>query len=195
MRQFEIEIRNEKRKNYRFYNWFALVISLAGFSFFLFYNNWWVEALGAIIIVFVYLLTRIYRRKIRKANYLFDDKGFFFLLLAFGWLGLEKYFITGICIVLGLVYQAAMQKIIFIFNKEGILKTNFPKKEFQWNALDNVVLKDRILTLDFKNNRIIQGVIEPSKVIDQAAFNHFAEEQMKHSLSNQEVNLSSASNG
>lgn len=194
MRQFEIEIRNEKRKNYRLYNWFALVISMAGFSFFLFYNNWWVEALGAIIIVFVYLLTRIYRRKIHKAVYLFDDKGFFFLILAFGWLGLEKYLIAGLCIVLGLVYQAAMQKIIFIFSKEGILKTNFPKKEFEWNAMDNVVLKDRILTLDFKNNRIIQGEAEPSKMIDQAGFNLFVEEQMKNSLSNQEMNLSSASN-
>ena len=194
MRQFEIEIMNEKRKNYRLYNWFALLISLAGFLFFLFYNNWWVEALGAIIIVFVYLLTRIYRRKIHKAVYLFDDKGFFFLLLAFGWLGLEKYFITGLCIVLGLVYQAAMQKIVFIFNKEGILKTNFPKKEFEWKALDNVVLKDRILTLDFKTNRIIQGEIDPSEKIDQVAFNLFVEEQMKNSLSNQEVNLSSAGN-
>lgn len=194
MRQFEIEIRNEKRKNYRLYNWFALVISQAGFSFFLFYNNWWVEALGAIIIVFVYLLTRIYRRKIHKAVYLFDDKGFFFLILAFGWLGLEKYLIAGLCIVLGLVYQAAMQKIIFIFSKEGILKTNFPKKEFEWNAMDNVVLKDRILTLDFKNNRIIQGEMEPSKMIDQAGFNLFVEEQMKNSLSDQEVNLSSAGN-
>ena len=194
MRQFEIEIKNDKRNNYRLYNWFALVISIMGFSYLLFFDEWFVEALGAILLIIIYLLTRYYRRKKRKAIYLFDDQGYFLFLLCLCWLGVQNFLIAGICLILGLVYMAAMQKIIFIFKKDGILRTNFPKKEFDWSTLDNVVLKDGILTLDFKSNRIIQGEIEPSKRIDQNDFNLFVEEQMRNSLSNQEVNLSSAGN-
>ncbi len=184
MQQFEIEIKNEKKNSYRLFNWFALVISLAGFSFLLFYNDWFVEALGAIILVFVYLLTRVYRRKVHKAIYLFDDKGFFFFILAFGWLGVQKYLITGLCILLGIVFQAAMQKIVFLFKKEGITKTNFPKRNIEWNTLQNVVLKDNILTIDFKNNRIIQGEINSTKEINEVSFNHFVDIQISdHSQS------------
>lgn len=178
MQQFEIEIKNEKKHSYRVFNWFAFVISLAGFAFLLFYKEWFVEALGGIILVFVYLLTREYRRKNHKAVYLFDDKGYLFFILAIGWLGLQNYFLTGLCLVLGFVYQAAMQKITFIFKKEGVLKTNFPKREIEWENLQNVVLKDRILTIDFKNNRIIQGEINTLKEINEENFNLFVHNQI-----------------
>lgn len=177
MQQFEIELKNTKKKSYRLYNWFALIISLAGFSFFLFFNEWFVEALGAITLILVYLLTRFYRRKKRKAVYLFDDQGYFLFLLVFAWLGLQKFFIAGICLLLGLVYQAAMEKIIFLFRKEGVTKTNFPKKDIQWNELDNVILKDGILTVDFKNNHIIQAGVE-SAIINEIDFNRFVKEQI-----------------
>lgn len=189
MRQFEIEIKNEKKHSYRLYNWFALVISLAGFSFFLFFDEWFVEALGAILLVIIYLLTRYYRRKKRKAFYLFDDQGYFLFLLSFGWLGLQKFLIAGICLLLGLVYQTAMQKIIFFFKKEGITKTNFPKKDIEWNTLDNVILKDSILTIDFKNNHIIQGQIEPSQKINEVDFNRFVQDQIKNAPAKEEMIL------
>ncbi|MEO7315250.1 MAG: SoxR reducing system RseC family protein [Ginsengibacter sp.] len=178
MQQFEIEIKNEKKNSYRLYNWFALVIGLAGFSFLLFYNDWFVEAFGAIILVCVYLLIRLYRRKKHKAVFLFDDNGYLFFILGVGWLGLQNYLLTGLCLVLGIVYQMAMQKIIFLFKKEGILKTNFPNREIEWNTLENVVLKDTILTIDFKNNRIIQGEISSSKEIDEESFNRFVHSQI-----------------
>ena len=178
MQQFEIEIKNEKKKSYRLFNWFALVISLAGFSFLLFYNDWFVEAVGGIIIVVVYLLTRLYRRRIHKAIYLFDDHGYLFFILSIGWFGLQKYWVTALCLLLGIVYQAAMQKITFIFKKEGILKINFPKREIEWETLQNVVLKDQILTIDFKNNRIIQGEINSLKEINEENFNRFVRGQI-----------------
>ena len=189
MRQFEIEIRNEKKHSYRVYNWFALVISLAGFLFLLFFNEWFIEAMGAIVIVIIYLLTRFYRRKKHQTVYLFDDQGYFLFLLSFAWLGLQKFIVAGICLLLGLVYQAAMQKIIFHFSKKGVTKTNFPKKEIEWNTLDNVILKDRILTIDFKNNHIIQGEVESSKNINEGNFNDFVQDQIRNAPANEEVNL------
>jgi hypothetical protein len=42
------------------------------------------------------------------------------------------------------------------FNEKEIVFNGLWPKKIQWSALTNVVLKDGVLTLDFKNNSIIQ---------------------------------------
>ena len=174
MIQFEIEIKNDRRKTYRIFNWFGLVISLAGFSLLLLYDKWFWEASIALGIVLGYLLYRMYLLRKRKIPSLFDDEGYFFLFLALGWAVLYKFFLVLICLLLGLAYKLAMQKIFFLFRRDKILKTNFPKREIEWTTLDNVILKDGILTLDFKNNHVIQGEILSAEKIDEKEFNAFA---------------------
>ena len=174
MIQYEIEIRNDKKKSYRVFHWFALVISLAGFLLLLLYDNWLWEASFAILVLGGYFLYRLYLRKKNKDLPLFDDNGYFFLIIALGWAVLYKFLLAFICLVLGLIYKLAMQKISFLFQKEKVVKTNFPRQEMDWQSIDNVILKDGILTIDFKNNRIIQGDIIAHKEIDEAAFNAFA---------------------
>jgi hypothetical protein len=36
------------------------------------------------------------------------------------------------------------------------LPTTFARKVIGWNELNNVILRDDLLTIDFKNNRILQ---------------------------------------
>lgn len=69
------------------------------------------------------------------------------------------------------------QKIVFINNQELLFKS-FPKRSFKWNNLSNVILKDGMLTIDFKNNKIIQQLIEDS-IVDESAFNLFCAEQLQ----------------
>lgn len=37
---------------------------------------------------------------------------------------------------------------------------SFPKKRYTWNELNNVVLKDGLLTIDFKNNKMLQRLVD-----------------------------------
>ncbi len=59
------------------------------------------------------------------------------------------------------------------------MKLNFPEKEYLWNTFNNVILKDNILTLDFKNNHLIQAEVEEPKNIDEKKFNSFAQSATK----------------
>ncbi len=60
------------------------------------------------------------------------------------------------------------------FDEEEIVINSFPKKHYQWSAIANVVLKDGILTVDFRNNRLIQKEIEtPATESLEAEFNRF----------------------
>lgn len=65
------------------------------------------------------------------------------------------------------------------FDEEEIVLNSFPKKRFTWNELNNVVLKDGLLTIDFKNNKLLQKELESEagKQVEQE-FNKFAEEKL-----------------
>ena len=43
-----------------------------------------------------------------------------------------------------------------------------------WTEINNLILKDNVLTIDFKNNRLLQLTTEPGKSeIDESSFNRF----------------------
>ena len=66
------------------------------------------------------------------------------------------------------------------FSDEGIHLTRvFKTIIFPWAEIGNAILKDNLLTIDFKTNKIIQvEIIEGAKLIDETEFNLFCTEQL-----------------
>lgn len=176
MEQFDIILKNDKIKSYNNIAWIFLILNFAVFIFLLFYDSYRYPAIAFIFALIIYLLMRWYLFKTNKANYIIDE--FVFFIPAAGWLGMHNYLVGIACILMGLLYKLSLQKIKFVFTRNNIVKINFPKKEFTWNELSNVILKDHILTLDFKNNKLIQAEIEKSQIINEAAFNSFAQSKL-----------------
>ena len=52
------------------------------------------------------------------------------------------------------------------FNADNIEYPSFPKKNIKWDELENVVLKDGLLTMDFKNNKLTQDEIKLSNEVN-----------------------------
>ena len=77
-------------------------------------------------------------------------------------------------IVLG---KIALQNTAFNFNTSSIEKLNFPLKTYSWDEFSNIVVKDNILTMDFKNNKLFQAEIETINSSEEA-FNTFAKQQL-----------------
>jgi hypothetical protein len=68
-----------------------------------------------------------------------------------------------------------------LFSDEGIHLTRvFKTAVFLWAEMDNVILKDNLLTIDFKTNKILQlEITEQNRAVDERAFNQFCNEQMQ----------------
>jgi len=67
------------------------------------------------------------------------------------------------------------------FGKEGITFNTFPFKNYTWQQVSNIMLKDDILTIDFTNNKIIQKEIEPAELTeDENEFNEFCRKQLDY---------------
>ncbi|MGN6600898.1 MAG: hypothetical protein ACTHK8_00525 [Ginsengibacter sp.] len=175
--QFEIVLKNEKIKSYRAIALIVLLLNLAIFILMLFYDVYRYEAASAILLTGIYIFMRFYFiRKYKQGNYL--DQVLFFVL-AGCWLGLQNYYMVAALAIVGALYHLALQKLLFVFTPQIISKPNFPSKEYSWTVFNNVVLKDNILTMDFKNNHLIQAEVEEPKNIDEKKFNAFAQEQLK----------------
>lgn len=64
---------------------------------------------------------------------------------------------------------------------ERIVINTFFRKKHTWEEFSNVILRDNLLTLDFKNNRILQREILPTRSdIDEKEFNAFCREQLQN---------------
>ncbi len=59
------------------------------------------------------------------------------------------------------------------FSTEEVVIEGFIRKRIPWSALGSVMLKDGMLTLDFKNNRLLQREEEAGRAQDEPAFNSY----------------------
>lgn len=176
MIDFQIILRNKKIKSYRLIGFIILLINTA----FLFYILWSPLKRSAVILSLVILaLYFLFQwNYIRKGKQAFFFNEFIFFILGICWINLENYYAVAINFVIGVLFYLAIQKLSVIFNSKIVTLNFFPKKEYEWNQFSNVVLKDGILTLDFKNNKLFQGEIEDDNLFKEREFNSFVKTQL-----------------
>lgn len=176
MQQFDIILKNDKIRSYNNIALIFLFLNFAIFIFLLFYDEYRYPALAFISALIVYLLLRWYLYHNNKTIYFIDE--FVFFIPAAGWFGLHNYLIAIGCLIMGFLYKLSLQKLKFVFTRGNIMKMNFPKKEFKWSSFNNIILKGSILTLDFKNNKLLQAEIENADV-NEKEFNAFVQLQLQ----------------
>jgi hypothetical protein len=174
MQQFEITVKNDKIKYYKFIALLLVLLNMAVFIFLLIADVYFYEAATALLLSGLYLIYLLYVAK--KSRNIFFITRITFFILAGCWVALQNYLVAFVCVVLGILYHLSLQKLQFVFNHDFIKKKNFPQKTYSWKMLANVMLKDNILTIDSKNNTLIQVEIEGD--INETQFNEFANKQL-----------------
>lgn len=147
------------------YRWVDMVsrlmylLALVAFSYFYTLNRergtLYIFLVVGIIAAWIY--TYYKKRKEGEASYRF---GLF--LGAAGWfVGIESnLFIGALYAVAGLLEKQVKFPREIGFNEDEIIINSLPKKSIAWSDLNNVIIKDGLLTIDKKNNIIFQKEIE-----------------------------------
>ncbi|MEO5892804.1 MAG: hypothetical protein ABIQ31_21320 [Ferruginibacter sp.] len=86
-----------------------------------------------------------------------------------------------ILLVYGYFFKFLNRKPMILVTGEGVtVKKLLSSPAYQWNEFSNIILKDNLLTIDFKNNKLIQVSIDESKMtIDEKEFNEFCSHFMQ----------------
>ncbi len=170
-----------KRPNYKYIDWVSrllLFFALVSFGFFAFVD----KKVNYTYLVFFVLLAGTWAylitRKQKNGFVLFRAA---LLIAAIGWLA-EPYRVVILSIlyaVAGLIEKQVKFPQEIGFSEDEVAINSFPKKKFNWNSVANAMIKDNMLTVDLKNNKIIQKVID-DEVSSQTEieFNEFCKLQL-----------------
>ena len=81
---------------------------------------------------------------------------------------------------LALLEHQAKHALEVGFSSGEIVFNSLFKKRFPWSELSNVVLKDNLLTVDFKNNRLFQKEIDEGEMeASEEEFNQWCSQQLQ----------------
>jgi hypothetical protein len=181
MQQFQIILKNEKIRFYNQISWIIIFIHIVIFIYFSFFaedKRIQTGSIASLIMLFSCFLIRYIL--VWKNSKWFPGFTTFYSLLMVSWVSVGYYWIAFIPGIFDILTAIVCRKLVSTFSKSKIIYPSFPSKTFEWEKLNNVILKDGLLTIDLKNNKLIQQYIEESKtLIDEKEFNDFCREQLK----------------
>lgn len=178
---YSIEIQDSKAATYKAVTFIIALINLLAFSFFLFYTNetWITNTIG---IGFICSLLAVFFFIVKKFSHYLSNLPIeiLFIICAIILLITGNYLPGLLLMVLTLLSFVTSKKLVIKFSIEGIRYPSFPVKLFPWSAVDFVLLKDDILTLEMKNNRLLQFTLEKhiADAIETNEFNAFCAAQL-----------------
>lgn len=174
-----IKLPNTKVKFYDTMGWLLIIISLTAFGTLLFYVNSaqerWYAGVGFIVTVISFGYEWFFRKPFQLSTAIQSALLYYSMI----WLLFFHYYLIGfISLALVLFYYIAKRELNVLFSKERIEYPSFPPRKISWSELNNIVIKDGLLTIDFKNNKLIQQLIDESNNINEAEFNAYFREQL-----------------
>ncbi len=179
MNSFEFILKDNNRKAFTTFFWFVFFAHvIAAFvvgvnTTFLFHKNIPLVALSCYLIAPLIFL--FFNKKIPTLYF----KLFLFVIMVLFWFFLKAWIpALGIALFIGVAFAILKKKSTAGFTAEKIvIEKSIFKKEYNWAEVENVVLKDHLLSIDFKNNVLIQIAIAPeSYTISEKAFNQFCKQ-------------------
>lgn len=121
------------------------------------------------VIAFVLLIgltgVWIFRRRMSavKARY-----RYLLLLAALGWMLTAAPWIGLLFVVLAILEYQTRRPLEIGFDNDRVVINTLIRQRFTWEDFSNVILKDGLLTLDFKSNRLIQREVTEDDEDDDA---------------------------
>lgn len=159
---------------------FMLLISIFSFLYSIYLGHFPKPALIIAIMTSCvsWLLFCLFQRK--KGTIPFYRLGLLFA--SWGWFLVPNgLIISGIFLIAALFERQVKFPYEIAVDPAGIVINTFPKKHIPWQAIQNLIIKDDYITLDFKNNTLIQKQInEPVSESITIEFNHFCKEQIQN---------------
>jgi hypothetical protein len=180
MPQYTITLTNDKIRLYDRFAVFMLVINAAAITAILTLKKQTVLQQGSGLLTLLFLLAAL----LVYINTSWKDKWnlFFFLAAVFTvlyWVLTGFWWAAVVSAVLAALYKYAGKIPVVTVDSNQVSYPSFPTRALPWSSLHNIVLKDGLLTIDLKNNRLIQQPVdEKITTINEQVFNEFCFQQL-----------------
>ena len=180
--EYRFTLKDNNEKAYSMFVWFLFFLHIAAAAVFaLSVKDTNVKLSVYILLAFYAVISIVYLffKKRKKSLETFS----LIMALLYGNFWLKHVGIVGMLIfavVFLFVTSVQGKKTIVFFSEKGVALTRlFKTIVYRWQQMDNVILKDNLLTIDFISNKIIQAeIVENTETVDEINFNGFCAEQI-----------------
>ena len=173
---YEIILINEKEKLYKIINWLLLAVNFISVLLFAFsiYSLLSGSVIFALLAVLSIIITLYFKR-----NYLVLAYGLAFFHFSMAWF-ISGFWLIGVLNLFFMVLSVnSLKKPLVYIDEEIIIYPSLFNRKINWNELNNVILKDDLLTIDFKSNKLIQQLTDESITkVDEKEFNDFCKSKL-----------------
>jgi hypothetical protein len=168
---FDIVIPNDWLKTYKLITFIILSLNFFGFGF-VFLKTTGTYAYLAILLLIITAVPWSYYL-LNKKHIKFPVVEMSFVASACMWFYIGNAWMALFLLLFIATGYFANKTPIIHFTEEGISYPAFPPKQFAWADVQNVIWKDDMLTIDLKNNTLLQTNIEKevASKIDVVKFN------------------------
>ncbi|MEP6512964.1 MAG: hypothetical protein ABJA79_03805 [Parafilimonas sp.] len=170
-----------KHPGYKLADTISLLLCLFTVIFFTYFLAAGVEKPAPYIITIAVIIVQFLINYFKKKQGKKINHNYAFSICFIAWLTIP--YSNWVLAVLYLIALVAETQVKFPYeigvNEEGIIINSFPKKNFTWADFVNVLIKENMLTIDFKNNRILQKETESEVSIElEKEFNEFCKKRI-----------------
>jgi hypothetical protein len=171
MEKIEIWLRNDKLKFYTRISWIIIFLNVVAFlllAFFSTVNDYRSSSIAGLILISIVIILKFYKPKWQI------DFWYFSIIIIGTWGSMKQYWIGGSLLFIEVLRSTAMMRKVVAFYHNNVIYPSWPVKNIRWSELNNVILKDGLLTIDQKNNKLIQQEIDKTRTsINEKDFNDF----------------------
>jgi len=180
MKRFSLPLKNEKRRFYKSFSVFILVLNALAIALFVYYvPQSTIRQASGIIIAVLAIPVIVFREKKPRSRFAGNALYFIMLAIAVYWAFTALWWASVAVFVLTLLSRSVNKSPEVVVSDEHVVYPAFPVRRIEWNELSNLVLKDGLLTIDFRNNRIIQQLLEPGATgLNEQEINEFCRDRL-----------------
>lgn len=179
--QYVVTLKNNHSK---YVNIFS--VSLLCVSATLFLAEQWLSPVAGRIYLFcpiaiIFLVVfNLYKKK-KEQGFVSYKTGLF--IAAIGWATMPYFsWLFLPFVVLGILERGARLPLEIGFADNKIVINTLIRRSYEWTDFNNIILKDSLLTLDFKNNRLLQReTVDDDDDAGEDEFNDYCQKQLNAS--------------
>ena len=182
MRKYSFVLKNEKTKKYRLISQLLVLFNLLGFIFLLINNEARIAKnltlMFAVLITAVYTFFTVIEWISKKPLPDFWHRSIFGVC-AIVWYREGFLWLTIMLFLFILLDFIAHKKLVVDITDKKIFVPYILQRTIDWSEVSNVILKDGLLTIDLRNNKLFQQLILNSgDDINEKEFNDFCKQQL-----------------
>jgi len=180
--QYVVTLKNASRK---YIDRFSLLLLLASVIFFLreqyLSPNIKIPYLFGSVAITSIIAWNLYQQK-KKSLAVYYNSALFIAAIAWVTMPYLSWLFLPFAL-LGLFERQAKMPLEVGFTEKEIAINTLIRKRYQWSDFNNIILKDDLLTLDFKNNRLLQReTIDEEGDAEEDEFNVYCRERLHASV-------------